>query len=217
MATAALQLPPSNHILPGSCHLRTPSFPIVEELRGPNLTLSAESIAAEWATDFNQFLNGKDLSATDVFLSESWWRDLLCTTWDFRTLQGLENIDKFTKASITKVNVTVHGFSAHKTPRFATIGALNVVQAFLKVDTTSGKGQGLVRLVFDSTGNGKWKAFTLFTALEELKGHEENVHSRRPTGVLDDRMNWKDRLSAQQNFEGGREPTVLILGVPSIR
>ena len=63
---------------------------------------------------------------------------------------------------------------------------------------------------------GIWKAFTLCKTLKELKGCEEKFCARRPTGLDRNRenegRNWKDRLIAQQSFEGGREPTVLIVG-----
>jgi len=87
------------------------------------------------------------------------------------------------------------------------------VQAFLKVDTDVGRGAGLVRLVQE---NGTWKVFTLFTYLTELKGHEEAVGKKRPNGVEHgehiSRKNWLDRRNAEENFENGQEPTVLILG-----
>ena len=73
----------------------------------------------------------------------------------------------------------------------------------------------------DESDEQKWKAFTLFTTLEELKGYEELIKSRRPAGVKDGQdhgsANWKDNRDAQQNFEGGREPAVLILGIMSTR
>ena len=141
-------------------------------------------------------------------------------TWDFHTLQGREQIAAFIKTSSKDsriVNISLYeGDVAHKRPRVAAIGDLEVVQAFLQVETSSGRGEGLVNLIPDPTDDGKWKAFTLFTTLKELKGHEEKTYTRRPT--FDSReansgsMNWKDKLNAQQNFESGREPTVLILG-----
>lgn len=59
------------------------------------------------------------------------------------------------------------------------------------------------------------KAFTLFTSMMELKGHEETVFGRRPEGVahggLPGRKNWQERRLADENYEDS-EPTVLILG-----
>lgn len=142
-------------------------------------------------------------------------------TWDFHTLQGPEQITRFIQNSSEDnriSNITLDNTAAHKVPQLATFGHLKVVQAFLKIETNNGWGEGLVRLVPDTNDNVKWKAFMMFTTLQELKGHEEAIHNRRPTGIdgdLEDRsQNWKDRLATQQNFEGGREPTVLIIGRP---
>ena len=57
---------------------------------------------------------------------------------------------------------------------------MHTVQAFLKVETDVGSGEGIVRLVQEG---GNWKVFTLFTFLKELRGHEESVGKRRPHGV----------------------------------
>ena len=139
-------------------------------------------------------------------------------TWDFRTLQGPDQIAGFIKSSAKGgiIDVRLDDSVPHKVPQVAQFGDLTVVQAFLKIETTNGRGEGLVRLVSDVADGGLWKAFTLFTTLRELKGCEEKICSRRPTG-LDRKLenegrNWRDRLIAQQNFEGGREPTVLIIG-----
>ncbi len=47
--------------------------------------------------------------------------------------------------------------------------------SFLTIETDMGRGTGLVGLLHDPEDGGKWKAFTLFTAMHELKGHEETV------------------------------------------
>ena len=152
-------------------------------------------------------------------MKESYWRDLLCMTWDFHTLQGPEQITRYIQSSSKDsriTNISLDKSAAHKMPQLADLGSLKVVQTFIKLETTSGRGNGLVRLVPDASDDGRWKAFTVFTTLHELKGFEEAIRSRRPTGVdrgLEDRShNWKDRLLSQQNFEGGREPTILIVG-----
>ena len=141
-------------------------------------------------------------------------------TWDFHTLKGPAQISKFIQSSAQDRRLTFVSLdesSAHKLPQASDFGGLKAVQAFLRVETSTGRGEGLVRLVSDTNDGGKWKALTLFTTLKELKGYEENVSSRRPQGIgisLKDRSrNWKDLLEAQHNFEGGRQPTVLILGM----
>ena len=140
-------------------------------------------------------------------------------TWDFHTLQGPERISEFIQSSPREsrsIKLSLDTSSALKVPQALSLGVLKTVQAFLKVETSTGRGEGLVRLVSDINDGGRWKALTLFTTLSELKGHEENVGKRRPQGTgsgqEENGRNWKDRLVAQQNFEGDRQPTVLILG-----
>ena len=139
-------------------------------------------------------------------------------TWDFHTLRGPDQIARFVESSKGGgiIDVLLDESVPHKVPQIAHFGDLNVVQAFLRIETSNGRGEGLVRLVSDADDGGIWKAFTLFTTLRELKGCEERICTRRPTGLNrnleNEGRNWKDRLIAQQNFEDGREPTVLIIG-----
>lgn len=140
-------------------------------------------------------------------------------SWDFRTVQGPESIFNFINGSPQDsriIAVNVDKSAAHKVPQATTLGGLETIQAFLNIETSSGRGEGLVRLILDTKDDGTYKAFTLFTTLKELKGHEESIQNRRPTGLhrndVEGSLNWKDRLLAQQNFEGDREPTVLIIG-----
>ena len=140
-------------------------------------------------------------------------------TWDFRTLKGSQQISRFIQGSTKDGRSTIISLddsSRHKFPQASDFGGLKAVQAFLKVETSTGRGEGLVRLVSDTNDGGRWKALTLFTTLKELKGHEEHICGRRPRGTesnLEDRgRNWKDLLTAQQDFVGDRQPIVLILG-----
>ncbi|KAL2039859.1 hypothetical protein N7G274_007260 [Stereocaulon virgatum] len=221
MATETILFPPSNRVVPGSRLLPTAPFPDAQKIASlVKSTVSPDSIVSEWISSFINLLSEVDTLATRLFLKESYWRDLLCMTWDFHTLQGPEDIITFVKSSskddqITKVSLDKS--AAHKVPQVAAFGDLKVVQAFLNIETSNGRGEGLVRLTPDPNDGSSWKALTLFTTLQELKGYEEKIHTRRPTGLPDNSLengglNWKDRLLAQRNFERGREPTVLILG-----
>ena len=219
MATTALAFPPSNHVLPGSQLLQDAPFPDTESV-GRSVDTQAtpfpEAVAAEWGLNFQRFLNGEDIPVTKLFIKESYWRDLLCLSWDFHTLQGLESISSHARRSSetarsTKVEVCDH--PAHKAPQLATVEGLQVTQAFLNIEFGSGLADGLVRLTPDSDDGGRWKAWTLFTTLKAIKGHQERTGDNRPTGEREDnRLNWKDRRLVQQNFEDGHEPYVLILG-----
>lgn len=97
-------------------------------------------------------------------------------------------------------------------------GNVHGIKVYIKLETDVGIGKGLVRLLHDVESQ-KWKAFTLYTALFELHGHEETVKNRRHSGI-DYRLpgaptkscNWREMRIAQENFNASLEPTVLIIG-----
>jgi hypothetical protein len=104
-----------------------------------------------------------------------------------------------------------------RAPKFAPVdadGEVIGVQFFLTIDTVHGTGQGLVRLVEEA---GNWKVFTLYTRLEELKGHEQNIFDRRPVGAehggKPGRSNWADKRAEAIDYADGSEPAVLVVGM----
>ena len=215
-----VEAPASNHILPGSHFLPTVEFP---KSWTPAVD-DPEKIALDWVKSFNGLLDsareGSDFS--DVFLEKSYWRDLLCLTWDFHTLQSREEIVEFADGfihSARSMSLSLDTSLEHRKPvltPLASDGSVNCVRAFLNIETDVGRGRGVVKLTPDATEGQKWKAFTLLPALEELKGHEELTKWGRPAGVKDGQdhgtANWNDKRTAEQNFDDGREPVVLIIG-----
>src|SRR6185437_1433462 len=76
-----------------------------------------------------------------------------------------------------------------------------------------GRGSGIVRLIAD--GDDAPKAWTLFTALDEIKGHEERLGGARPCGEAYSRdfrgPNWLDLRKTAAEY-AGRDPDVLVVG-----
>ncbi|KAL8940157.1 MAG: hypothetical protein Q9216_002975 [Gyalolechia sp. 2 TL-2023] len=216
MADAAMGYAPSNDILPGSYPLQTATIPTTEADGIHSVPLSAsdlKAIVSEWISSMKEYLSAMRIQPTALFVQEAYWRDLLCMTWDFRTLQGRQQIADFVAASSPEsriCNIFLDESTAYKAPQATQLGQTKTIQAFLNIETHFGRGQGLVRLVADPGDGGAWKAFTFFTCLQELKGHEESIHARRPTGLEAENKNmrWKDQLNAQHNYQGTREPTV---------
>ncbi|KAL9102444.1 MAG: hypothetical protein Q9163_002405 [Psora crenata] len=217
MATAAVEIPSSNYLVPGSHPLAQVAYP-----KTISSLPDAETVAAEWVASFNELLRTGDRSRLgELFLKDSYWRDLLCLTWDFHTLHGPEKIAALTRkqAKAWRINTVDIDKSSEagkpKVSAFDLEGKLKGILSFLTVETDVGRGRGVVRLLQDAEDQGKWKIFTLFTALQELKGHEELNRERRPTGQefgeLSERKNWKEKRLAEQNFEGDLEPDVLIV------
>ena len=223
MAGAKLQIPSSNYVVPGSHLLSTISLPEPITITTPN----AESVATEWVSSFNQLIQLGASTFSTLFSNQSYWRDLLCLTWDFHVLQGPDQITSFVKSQTSGCRIkslAVDTSSDVRKPQISAIdfeGNIKGIQSFLIVETDVGQGRGLVRLLPEREDPKKWKAFTLFTALEELRGHEELVHERRPTGTehgtQSEKKNWKERRLAEENCEGDLEPVVLIIGESLLR
>ena len=218
MATAAVAIPPSDHCVPGSHLLAQAKYPKVAKSSAP--IQDPEHVATVWVKDFNNLMSQRNAQVSKMFLHESYWRDLLCLTWDFHTLAGPAKISGLLEAIPNRhIKLEIDASNDVRKPKASTFdfnGELNGVQAFLTVENDAGRGRGCVRLLRDATNADEWKVFTLFTSLEELTGHEESTCSRRPTGVEHGahvgRMNWQERRLAEIDCEGPFEPTVLVIG-----
>ena len=208
-------VPSYNRVEPGSVNL-----PIADLSTVPRSEpVDFEGAAGEWTDAFNKVIqSGKYAGLAALFLEESYWRDHLGLAWDFQTLKGPKEIIAFLEGSAGGCrvrSVAVDKSSPFRAPHvsgFDGSGKIKGVETFLTVVTDVGSGIGVARLVQD---RGRWKAFTLFTSMRELKGHEESVASRRPQGVdhggKPGRKNWQERRVADANYEDS-EPAVLILG-----
>ena len=100
-------------------------------------------------------------------------------------------------------------------PRRVRRAGTETIEAIFKFETAQGRGHGIIRLIPDTNDDGRPKAWTLFTALEELKGFEETIGSARPRGQSYSRdfrgPNWLDQRQASAAY-ADRDPTVLVVG-----
>ena len=65
-------------------------------------------------------------------------------------------------------------------PRKVTRAGTSTIEAIFKFETAQGRGNGILRLIPDADDGNRLKAWTLLTALEELKGFEEQLGSAAP-------------------------------------
>lgn len=224
MATAVVELradntsiPSYNRTEPGSQQLKPAQYPEISS----DAPEDAEEIAEQWISSFNQVLRGKDYSAMKgVFFKESYWRDQLCLSWNFHTFSGPDKAISFieSKGRCRLKEISLDKSSDLRKPSVTPVdfdGKINCVSSFLTLETDVGRGRGMVRLLQDRS-DGKWKAFTLLTTTHELKGHEEATGERRPHGVAHGgqpgRKNWLERRIAEENYEDGSDPVVMIVG-----
>ena len=176
------------------------------------------SVEAEnWLVQFEAALtDGDDTALKSLFHSESYWRDVLALSWNLQTLNGADSILK-----------ELPGLARHAAPRNfridpdraaprqVTRAGTATTEAIFTFETALGRGHGILRLTADGADGNRAKAWTLLTALEELKGFEEQRDLTRPRGQAYSRdfrgPNWLDQRKATAAY-AERDPVVLVVG-----
>jgi cation diffusion facilitator CzcD-associated flavoprotein CzcO len=176
------------------------------------------AIAAEnWLTQFEAALTNSDEGARrSLFHPDSHWRDVLALSWNIQTLSGAGPILKELNAHALRASARGFAIDPERAaPRRVTRAGTNAIEAIFKFETAQGRGHGIVRLIPDVDDAGKLKAWTLLTALEELKGFEEQLGTARPRGQAYSRdfrgPNWLNQREAAIAYED-RDPVVLVVG-----
>ena len=180
-------------------------------------TETIATIADHWLAQFERALaEPDDVLLKTLFHPDSHWRDVLALTWHIRTVNGLDAILRELKAHVGRANPTGFRTDPHRTaPRHVTRAGTNAIEAIFRFETAEGRGSGVLRLTPDANDGNTLKAWTLLTALDEIKGFEEQVGKSRPKGKSYSRdfrgPNWLDlRKSAAEYVE--RDPVVLVVG-----
>ena len=180
-------------------------------------TETIATIADHWLARFERALaEPDDVLLKTLFHPDSHWRDVLALTWHIRTVNGLDAISRELKAHVGRANPTGFKTDPHRTaPRHVTRAGTNAIEAIFRFETAEGRGSGVLRLTPDANDGNTLKAWTLLTALDEIKGFEEQVGRSRPKGTSYSRdfrgPNWLDlRKSAAEYVE--RDPVVLVVG-----
>ncbi|KPM35819.1 hypothetical protein AK830_g10756 [Neonectria ditissima] len=219
-AVSSQSVPSHMRSVPGSVNIKKAVFP-----RPPKATIGDPgAIATQVVENANRALDKQDPKALSaLFTEDGFWRDHLALSWTFRTVQGRNGIEEFlqgfasSKSGLQLKSIAIDTSSAFRKPQMSFLDAEKesaCLRVCFTLKTAVGTGEGVARLV--EVGPDDWKIYTLYTALQELDGHEENIFDRRPRGVehggKPGRKNWADRRSSEMECEDGNEPLVLILG-----
>jgi putative flavoprotein involved in K+ transport len=151
-----------------------------------------------------------------LFHPDSHWRDVLALSWDIQTVSGADAILSELNAHAGRATPAGFAIDPDRTaPRMVTRAGTPAIEAIFKFETAIGRGSGIVRLIPNAGDGNALKAWTLLTALDELKGFEEQLGMARPRGEAYSRdfrgPNWLDlRKSAAVYAE--RDPVVLVVG-----
>ena len=176
------------------------------------------AVAAEsWLARFESALAGDDRALLKaLFHPDSYWRDVLALSWKLQTLNGAEAILEELPALARRAGPKNFRIDPNRAaPRRVTRAGTNSIEAIFRFETSTGRGHGIVRLMADAADDGRLKAWTLLTALEELKGFEEQLERARPRGQAYSRdfrgPNWLDQRKTSFAY-ADRDPTVLVVG-----
>jgi cation diffusion facilitator CzcD-associated flavoprotein CzcO len=183
----------------------------------PDETADIALAAETWLSQFETALTAPgDGSMEALFHPDCFWRDVLALSWNLQTLNGRDALQKALKACADRAAPTTFRIDPDRAaPRRVTRAGTPCIEAIFKFETTTGRGSGIVRLIADAGDRDRLKAWTLLTALNELKGFEEQQGNRRPRGQAYSRdfrgPNWLDQRRSAIEY-ADRDPDVLVVG-----
>ncbi|KAK2590851.1 hypothetical protein QQS21_011463 [Conoideocrella luteorostrata] len=159
---------------------RIPSLTLHESL---DKETNPQPIVERWITSLTNCMSEKTAKNLEhLFIEESWWRDLVSLSWDFTSKYGPEAISQYlaeSTAGLQKVEIVLSGALQ---PQLVDMMGMTYVQSGFNFQTTVGSGRGVVRLA--NVGLDDWKAWTVSTQLERLRGQEEMEPMRLRSPVI---------------------------------
>lgn len=180
-------------------------------------TEDLEATLRDWLTLFNHALqNGSFNSINDLFADDCHWRDILAFGWNLETVSGADAISTKLQRTVPELQPSDWTLAASRTPpRVVTRAGIEGIEAFISFDTTVGIVEGILRLIPATDAPERWLAWTLSTALQEIRGHGERLSEARAGGDAFKREfggdNWLDFRNKARAYED-REPAVLVVG-----
>lgn len=159
-----------------------------------------------WLATFADALSRQDVAAVVELFdpTECFWRDLVAFTWNIATMDGPAAIAAMLEAQLGAVlPVTI-------VPEGEAGDAGGEISGWFTFETATARGTGHVRLR-------EGRAWTLLTAMEELKQFEEPAGRNRIEGIehraMKDRQTWTDEVEERRRSLGYTvQPYCLIVG-----
>ena len=137
-------------------------------------------LATQWLAAFESALAQNDVGAIGaLFHPDCFWRDMLATQWNFRTHSGRQCVVAAWREALAIHRVRGVRLEDGSVAVFKRKNYGESVEAFFTFETELGRCRGHLRLLKPGTSGAQWNGWTLFTSLEDLKGHEERAGRRR--------------------------------------
>lgn len=185
----------------------------------PTSTVREDVTLAElsqmWLNAFEQALHAGDSEAFDgLFLTESYWRDMVSLTWDTRQFWGRDAVrdamlDYAPSAGFNELRLD----DERSAPRLAEFLGEEVFEVFFAFKTAVGIGKGFARLARDESSRFGMRVWMIATGLVALNCAPEAVgrHPRLGFEPACPGQTWGEWAEAKSDFST-RDPDVLIIG-----
>jgi hypothetical protein len=169
--------------------------------------LNPTEIAHQWFSRFAPLAQSGDAAGiVDLLIDDSFWRDVLAITWDFRTFRGPASIKEFLDHRLKIANLTA--FNLGRVTLAKLPPAIGWIQAIFTFEVGGyGLGSGVFRLM--PAPDGGWKCYTMYTSLTGLKDHPEKVGKLR--NPLPNHGKWLEQRAREVEFVDS-EPHVVVVG-----
>ncbi|TFK48085.1 FAD/NAD(P)-binding domain-containing protein [Heliocybe sulcata] len=209
------QLPPHRPaVTSDSPSSSAPSLPTLTRLGVDELpnNLDALHIARVWMQSFERYVSSCEVEGIlSLMVEDSFWRDVLAMTWDFRVFQDKPHIRRFLLDRLSASNLTSLKLDESVVQLQQPYPDLAWVQALFNFETDNGTGSGVFRLIPLRSSNGalEWKAHVILTNLDDLKGFPEKIGSLREQ--LPNHGKWLEQRRRELEFKDA-DPKVLVVG-----
>jgi cation diffusion facilitator CzcD-associated flavoprotein CzcO len=185
---------------------------MTQDGNSPAADEQARSIVTSWIASFNAAESAE--AVADLFLADSYWRDLVACTWSVRTFHGPDAIGKSLGSlpdDLVPAPLALETDSACEVMDRPG-GWGTSIEAFVRFDTAFARGRGHIRLRHDQD-SGSWRAWTFLTSIDSFQGWEDRVGHRRPSGHegISAETSWPERRHAARSY-GDHEPAVVVVG-----
>jgi len=161
------------------------------------------AVAQRWIASFSAALaRGDAKAAAELFEPDGYWRDLVAFTGTLHTSEGRASIRSTLDRTLAAASPTSWTLTGESPARDGCL---------IRFETRLGRGIGHLRLR-------EGRAWTLLTALRELKGHEEPAGPRRIQYVSNSRARAKPYVVIVGGGQGGIALGARLkrLGVPAL-
>jgi cation diffusion facilitator CzcD-associated flavoprotein CzcO len=172
---------------------------------------SIRSLCEGWMGDLESALRNSDTAAlAELFLEDSYWRDLAALTWDVRQYWGRDEVVSRLLEYAKVAEPTGFQVASNRTaPRL--LDDLTTADFFFTFDTATGTGSALVIAVLDDQASWGLRARLIATTLTGLTSHPVDPRTRRGYEPIRSGETWR-QYRARVNDLGERDPDVLVLG-----